>query len=1161
MGQISCALMLALLWTSVLSVLNPTFQAFPPSGESHGGKPISSITGMRAGPAIYNITTNASDYPSGQIPRYEKFEITFQVDTIAENPQLPYDPIPPSGIKPGIGITVDALFTPDNWQTVYTQPAFYYQEFEHMIKEGKDWIYPTGRLFWKVRFAPHRTGCWQFKLIARDASGTIETSPQPFTVTASNNKGFLRVSKKDPRYFEFENGEFFIGLGYNLTYGELDWNNPILTNEPYFQKLHEYGLQLFRTWLSHWGIFTSAWNAWNSPLPERHGQYIPYVSLRMDRAYPGSEVSMVLTWKRNPGMMLGFMKQSPAVKQNTHYHLFVRYLIPQELKGPRIAGYPYGLVAKTGGWLTGPGSWPDNIYGFVDPGTGTIVSSYVASSPVDERGEPQWSILEGEIYTGNKNFLPNLYLVLENIIDGTEQNGGGNIAYIDRVELREDLGNGQYGPNIISQPWMAHHLYMDQRNSYAFDQILELAKQYDLYLKLVISEKNEWILDRFDYDGNPIFDDPRCSDQDPANDPAKCPGSNPWFYGNGRQMTKVRWLQQAWWRYLQARWGYSTQIHSWELLNEGDPFNELHYTLADEFGKFMHQFTPNDHLVTTSFWHSFPRDQFWANTRYPNVDYADLHAYAMASEVDTAENTRFYSEQYGAKQPKGAGKPLIRGETGFSDEVLRDTTGVWLHNYIWGTINPGGMYEQYWYAKEHIVQASQGNDLRYHYKAFRNFIEDIPLNNGFYQDAQAVTSLETLRAWGQKDLVHGHAHLWIQNRNHHWRNVIDHVPISPVTGTVSLAGFRPTGMYRVEWWDPYQPDKARQILRNTTVIAQSDGTITFMVENLATDIAVKITGPPATSQGPETAILAGVVEWEGRGEAPAQSWAAPLQIWIQEVEVDWHLEITTTVWGEFIVSGLIPGTYTIGVKGRHTLQVIREVELVAGINEVRFGTLREGDANGDNRINVLDFSALASGFGKCQEEEGYRKEIDFNEDGCADEADFSLLARNFGMVGEGEAEKPAKGGGSATLYLEMASEEVKVGEPFWVKVIVESKGETIDGVGVFLRFDPEVLRIVGIEQKDSLPVQIWEGTDARMGWAGYVAGVLGDSLQGRIEVVAWEMEAVGNREETALWLEEESDVAHAGLSVLEDLEGELKPLIIHIKGQENQRVHLPLLMR
>jgi len=807
-----------------------------------------------SGPTITNITTNVSEFPGGQVPRYEKFEITFSVDTVAQNPQLPFDPSPPPGLEPGIGITVNALFTPDNWQTVYTQPAFYYQEFEHEIRSGKDWIYPTGKFVWKVRFAPTRVGTWQFKLTARDASGFAETEPQSFTVVSSNNKGFVRVSKRDPRYFEFENGDYFLGLGYNLTFNQLDWDNPTVINEPRFQKFQENGLQFFRFWMSQWGIFTSAWNAWDSPLPERHAQYIPYASLSNDQAYPGSDVSMALTWKWNPGMFLGFMKQAPAVKRNSTYRLTIRYLIPKPLQGPRIAGYPYGLVAKTGGWLTGPGSWPDNIYGFVDPGTGTVVSDYASNSPTDDQGKPQWATLEGEISVGNRDFLPRLYLVLENVADGSDQNGGGNVAYIDRVELREVLGNGQYGPNIISQSWMAHHLYFDQRQSYAFDLVLDLAKEYDIYLRPVIMEKNEWILNRIDFDGNPIRNDSRCWDADPANDPAECPG-NRWFYGNGRQVTKVRWLQQAWWRYLQARWGYSTQIHSWELLNEGDPWNGQHYLLADEFGRYMHQFVPNDHLVTTSFWHSFPKDAFWANTAYPNIDYADLHAYAT-NVTDTAANTVYYSEKYGAKQPDGAGKPLIRGETGFSSDVVNDTEGVWLHNYIWATVNSGGMYDQYWYAKDHIEQARRGNDLRYHFRAFANFMRDIPLNNGQYEDAQPISSNERLRVWGQKDLLHGQAHLWIQNRDHTWKNVVDGVEISPASGTVTLAGFQPGARYEVAWWDPYQPDESQQVLSTETLKAQSDGSLVLAVQALVRDIAVKITPLNDGATGPDAGLQA-----------------------------------------------------------------------------------------------------------------------------------------------------------------------------------------------------------------------------------------------------------------------------------------------------------------
>ena len=36
---------------------------------------------------------------------------------------------------------------------------------------------------------------------------------------------------------------------------------------------------------------------------------------------------------------------------------------------------------------------------------------------------------------------------------------------------------------------------------------------------------------------------------------------------------------------------------------------------------------PSRHMVTTSFWHSFPNLEFWSNPDYPDIDYADMHAY------------------------------------------------------------------------------------------------------------------------------------------------------------------------------------------------------------------------------------------------------------------------------------------------------------------------------------------------------------------------------------------------------------------------------------------------------------------------------------------------------------------------------------------------------
>lgn len=785
-----------------------------------------------ARPAIYEITTNLDTFPGGQVPRYEKLEITFQVDTSAANLQLPFDANPPAGIQPGAGISVDALFSPDHWQTVYTQPAFFYQGFFDEVKNGREWFYPSGKDTWKVRFAPNRTGGWQYKLRAQDRGGVIETPEASFYVANSSHKGPIRVSANDPRYFEYQDGTYFPALGYNMNFDDVSWTNPVLDNEENFRIMAENGIQLVRIWLSQWAVYGSAWNPWHSINPELHAQVVPYSGLTFERSYSNSDVSMKIDAAENPCMFLGFLQSPAAVKTNTRYKVRVRYLL-EGIQGPRIPGKPYGFAAKSGGWLWGEDNNCDA------PGSGTRLTPYQAQNTSG------WQVLEGEIETGQSNFLPYFYLALENTSRGT--------AYIDRVWIQEDLGDGKLGPNILPRPWMAYHQYMDQRNSYAFDKVVQLAEQYGITLRPVVLEKNEYISNHINFAGRPIADDPRCRDEDSANDPTACPG-NQWFYGNWREETKTRWLQQAYWRYLQGRWGYSSSIHSWELLNEGDPFNSAHYTLAESFARYMQQFAPNDHLVSTSFWHSFPLDEFWANPEYASVDFADIHQYIAQDDpffADTALATVSLSLQIGAKQPGGAGKPVIRGETGLvqggsgppAEQATADAQGDWLHDLIWGGINPGGMIESYWYADDHIYHKINESYLFDHRPLFRpyyNFIRNIPLANGNYQDAAAASSNPALRVWGQKDLVNGRAHLWIQNAGHTWLAVANGGAIPPLSGMIRINGFQPAALYTLQWWDTSQPDAARQVLRSETLRATAEGTLVVQIQGLAGDLALHV---------------------------------------------------------------------------------------------------------------------------------------------------------------------------------------------------------------------------------------------------------------------------------------------------------------------------------
>ncbi|MDD2823348.1 MAG: PQQ-binding-like beta-propeller repeat protein [Candidatus Daviesbacteria bacterium] len=827
------------------------------------------VTGLAGGgPQIGNISDNISTYTNSQVPKYEKFESTFQINnTVATNLQMPYDETPPAGVTPKEGITVNGEFLAPgetDWAKASIQPAFYYQDFDYQVKGGRDWIYPTTNYSWKLRFSPTQEGTWQYRLTAQDAGGKVTSSTQTFIVSAAdpNNHGFVKVSKTDTRYFEYQDGTYFPGLSLNTS---IPSENPITSSKTNLPKFGQNGIQLLRVWLSGWSINSSAWNPWNSHTGGWYGGYIPFSSIdtRLPGA-PGSDVSMELEQYWNPCIFTGWLKDSPALKPNTKYRVSIKYLMPQNLPAPKDPTKPYGLVAKTGFWLWGPTDNPPT-YCF-NPGTGNVVSNYASTSPKDGSGNPQWSILTGEFTSdANRDFMLNFYLTIENIDNLTPLTGSGAFVQIDRVDVNEVNPDGSLGPNVIEKSWMAHHQYMEQKMAYAFDKVLEEAEKDNVYFKLVIQEKNEIIANSINYDGKVIPNVQECWDSDPKNDPAECPFmGNKWYYGNWGQPTKVYWLQQAWWRYLQARWGYSPNVHSWELNNEGDPYNGLHYTLTNNLGKYMHQFGPNSHLVTTSNWHSFPTTGFWGNNNYSDVDYADVHQYILqgtnldlrvdkptngagtnigtiADYYDSAEEANKISQQIGAKQPFGVNKPVMRGETGFVDSnwaattlFNNDTQGIWLHKYIWGGINSGGLIESYWYGGEHIYPA--GRDLRPQYGIYYNFIKDIPLSNGNYQDIGATSNNTNIRAWGQKDTVNGKAHVWIDNKTHTWGNVVNNpTAIAVQSGTVTIPGM-PVGSYTVTWVDTY----TGTTLKTDTSIVDQTGNINLTVLNLDKDIAVKV---------------------------------------------------------------------------------------------------------------------------------------------------------------------------------------------------------------------------------------------------------------------------------------------------------------------------------
>ncbi len=817
-------------------ILSPLFGTAP-------AQPAAAQEPPSAGIRFADIAAPAS------VAAFAKFEITFQVKgASATNFQFPFDPNPPSGVNVAggnfKGISVDAAFTPDDWRTVFRQPAFYSLEFEDGgPRTGLDgsqriWRYPTGTGVWKVRFTPHRAGVWQYMLFAVDASGSVASPAGTFSVGPSAGRGFIRVSKRDPRYFEFDDGTVFLTPGVQATVRPED---PPARIEDEFRAFDRNDLRLLRVWISD--FYGTAWLRWRGAR-NIHDGYVPRAGILPfhDAGQSQDLLTLALQYPEDwfDSCYVYSTAGDDAIKPNTTYLLSVDYRA-EGIAGPRLNNLSrFGLVGRVSATAGA---------GCSEPEAGSVVTSYGGNSA-------DWQTVKGLWTSGEHAFLPRLSVGLENVTAGWAQ--------VKSISLKEVLPDGRLGPEVLDEPSMQYDAYFRERSLLAMDRYLELAERYGLFLKVVLMEKNDHLYRKLDDDGSYVLN----GEADNIDG----------FYGLGRAVNKTRWLQRAWWRYVAARWGYSTSIHSWELTNEGDPFAQRHWEAADELGKFMHCEVfgapvsrsngaacalehPNRHLVTTSFWHSFPGysagsdEGFWGSPKYPNIDYADVHAYIATSpasdeekslmEADAAYYHLWHSREYGAwRLPM----PLVRGEAGMvpkagsTDDyeglgLANDEQGLWYHNFVWSSLDDGALYEIYWYSIPHIYNPGK-YDHRPVAAAFARFVADIPVSNGHYHPVSAEGSSSALRVIGQVDLVNGRAHLWVQNRAHTWRSVVGGAEPPGVSGAVRIAGLRPNRFYQVQWWDTRSTDG--QALMERALRTSDDGVLIAPVENLKSDVALKI---------------------------------------------------------------------------------------------------------------------------------------------------------------------------------------------------------------------------------------------------------------------------------------------------------------------------------
>lgn len=132
--------------------------------------------------------------------------------------------------------------------------GFYFRDFERKLEGNSERLAPKGNPEWRARFAPTELGEWRFWVTVKDKSGESKSRVQTFRCeNEKNGRGFVRVSKKNPLYFEFDNGQPYFAVGENVCWsgskGTYDYDG-------WFAKLAANGGNYARLWIGPFDSFT-----------------------------------------------------------------------------------------------------------------------------------------------------------------------------------------------------------------------------------------------------------------------------------------------------------------------------------------------------------------------------------------------------------------------------------------------------------------------------------------------------------------------------------------------------------------------------------------------------------------------------------------------------------------------------------------------------------------------------------------------------------------------------------------------------------------------------------------------------------------------------------------------------------------------------------------
>jgi len=748
----------------------------------------------------------ALEGPGAAVPRFALAEFRADLRTAADRPYYPYGP--DDGYTHPDGITVEAsIATPDG--RIDVVPAFFYTPYDiAAVNEDREALGISGPNDWRIRYTPRVTGRHTLTLRVRDRGGVAASPAVGFDVEPSDRRGFIRVSRDDPRFLRYDNGDEFVPIAEGRQWAPQERRRALSYAEAFAADAAA-GVNLTRIWdqndsynLSIEGVdpvWAPTWSQFTQALGiERDGVHSGTRAARF-RAGQGAPTEGYVQWL--------------AVQPSTRYEL--RGWIRTE----RLDG--------DGAFLAAGGS------SHLEPGP-------ERTDPL--RGTSPWTVVQRQFTTGPQQRTVAIWAGASG--RGTAWFDDLSVTGVERpgVEVLSDPGFERHFPkadrgNDPEDPVVArllpHGTAINQWAAAQLDHVVQSAEALGIAVQLCSHGDVYWTWDATVID----------------NDYAAANG-----YRTGWLDARRLGYWQRNYRYRIARWGYSPAILAWEVWNEHgliDVPSDL-ARFYDALGRFVKAHDPYRHLFTTSQWSQAYSPAFWADGPFDVVNYHDyittkLDRHEPAVAGDAAAFVYSLADGLVADWPAGEPRrPFVWGEIGtlerwdVDDERLTTGRGAALtrHPFLWaGFFSPALTSPIDW-------QAAPKSDST---RALRAFVAGERFSNGGWAtfattDLGARTSgvlTASPREARVMALVHesrGRVLAWIQHRDHTWQRVVEAGRVArPVRGWFETPPL-PSGRYQVEWWNT----RTGRIDARATVTHAGGAIRAEWPTPLATDVAVKI---------------------------------------------------------------------------------------------------------------------------------------------------------------------------------------------------------------------------------------------------------------------------------------------------------------------------------